>query len=87
MYKQVHLKNSNNFSYLPWVADIINKNALTNGKKVWLTILKKNYDCLFEVAKNYNINLNKWDDIASVYEELCLSEPNNKKISRPRGNE
>ena len=41
MYKQVHLKNSNNFSYLPWVADIINKNGLSNGKKVWLTILKK----------------------------------------------
>ena len=27
MYKQEHLKNNNNFSYLPWVTDISNKNG------------------------------------------------------------
>ena len=76
MYKQVHLRSNKNFAYLPWVADIINKRGLTNGKKVWLTILKKNYNTPAEAADNYNITLNKWDDIASV---CYWPEPNNKE--------
>ena len=76
MYKQVHLRRNKNFAYLPWVADIINKRGLTNGKKVWLTILKKNYNTPAEAADNYNITLNKWDDIASV---CYWPEPNNKE--------
>jgi hypothetical protein len=76
MYKQAHLRHNKNFVYLPWVADIINKNGMTDGKKVWLTILKENYNSPQEMAENYNIEITKWEDIALVSK---WSEPNNKE--------
>lgn len=76
MYKQAHLRNKNSFVYHPWVADIINKEGMTKGKRVWLNILKDHYSSPEEVAANYNIELKKWEDIASV---SMWPEPNNKE--------
>ena len=76
MYKQAHLRNKKNFVYHPWVADIINKEGMTNGKKVWLTILKDNYNSPQEVADNYNIEIKNWKDITSVSK---WPEPNDKE--------
>jgi len=43
MHKQVHLRKKKHFAYHPWVADIINKEGMTKGKKVWLSILWPEY--------------------------------------------
>ena len=76
MYKQAHRRNKKGFVYHPWVADIINKKGMTKGKKVWLSILKDNYRSVEEVAANYNIDLKKWEDIASI---SIWPEPVNKE--------
>ena len=64
-YKQQYRGNKD-FEYAPWVADIINNEGLTNGKKVWQKILKKHYSSAEEAAKNYGVEMKEWKDIASV---------------------
>jgi hypothetical protein len=76
IYKMRYLKNKDTFEYHPWVADIINVEGLTNGKKVWLEILKQHYSSPKEVAENYSIELRKWEDIGNVSK---WPEPKNKE--------
>ena len=56
------------FMYHPWVADLINTEGLTAGKKVWIDILKKHYSNPKEAAENYQLNVNTWEDLADVSE-------------------
>ena len=76
MYKQVYLRRNKNVTYHPWVADIINKKGVTNGKKVWLEILKENYSSLKALADNYNIDLDNWESVTYI---STWPEPNNKE--------
>ena len=66
VYKMRYLKNKDTFDYHPWIADIINVDGMTKGKKVWMEVLKQNYGSLKEVAENYNVELKKWKDIGNV---------------------
>ncbi|MEM9282754.1 MAG: hypothetical protein AAGA96_13080 [Verrucomicrobiota bacterium] len=66
MHKQAHRRNKKDFAYHPWVADIINREGPTKGKRVWLNILKENYSSPKEVAANYNLELETWEDTMSV---------------------
>ena len=75
MYKQAHLRQNKDFVYHPWVADIINNKGMTNGKKVWLSILKNNYSSPKEMAANYNIEIKSWEDVAAI---ASWPEPNDK---------
>lgn len=75
MYKQAHLRQNKDFVYHPWVADIINNKGMTNGKKVWLSILKNNYSSPKEMAANYNIEIKSWEDVAAI---ASWPKPNDK---------
>ncbi|MEM9721583.1 MAG: hypothetical protein AAGA10_20120 [Bacteroidota bacterium] len=75
IYKMRYLKDTA-FAYHPWVADIINKEGLTEGKKMWMEILKKHYNSPIEAGKNYHIELKNWKDLGKINN---WSEPNNKE--------
>ena len=74
IYKMRYLKNQG-FAYHPWVADIINKEGLTEGKRVWMETLKKHYSTPTEAGENYDIELQNWKDIGNI---AYWPEPNNK---------
>jgi hypothetical protein len=65
------------FLYHPWVADLINVNGMNKAKKVWLDILKKHYSSAEEAAQNYGVEMEEWDDIASI---SSWPEPLNKEL-------
>lgn len=76
IYKMRYLRNKENFEFHPWVADIINTEGMTEGKKVWMKVLKQHYSSPEEVSENYNINLAVWEDIAEI---SAWPEPENKE--------
>jgi len=76
VYWQQYLRNKKGFEYTPWVADIINVEGITKGKEIWLDILKKQYSGAEEAARNYQLKVSSWDDLATVSE---WPEPVDKK--------
>ena len=50
----------------PWVIDIINVEEQTIGKDLWISILKKHYKSSTEAAENYLLEINSWEDLASI---------------------
>jgi len=68
VYWQQYLRNIGGFEYTPWVADIINVEGLTKGKALWLEILKRHYEGPEEMARNYQLEVSSWEEIADVSE-------------------
>jgi hypothetical protein len=52
----------------PWVDIILSKPGMTEGKKVWKTVLQKHYKNPSEAGKIYGVRLKSWDDVASISE-------------------
>jgi len=50
----------------PWVNDIINDKGLSNGKAIWISILKQHYKTPAAVAENYMLPINSWKDLEEV---------------------
>lgn len=75
IYKMRYLRNKDTFEYHPWVADIINTEGMTEGKIVWMNVLKQHYNSSEKVAENYNIDIENWEDLAGI---SSWPEPENK---------
>jgi hypothetical protein len=77
IYEMRYIKEKDGFVYHPWIADIINVEGLTEGKEIWMEVLKQNYGSLTEVADNYGLDLKKWKDIGTVTK---WPEPRNREM-------
>ena len=49
----------------PWIKDIISKPGATEGKGIWLDILKRNYSTAAEAGANYGIEATGWRELAA----------------------
>ncbi len=56
----------NGFEHHPWVIDIISKPDLTEGKRVWIDILKKQYVSAAEAGDMYGLSILDWSDFDGV---------------------
>lgn len=52
----------------PWIKDIISRPAMTEGKKVWLDILKKHYPSAREAGAAYGVDVTGWEEFAGITE-------------------
>jgi hypothetical protein len=59
-------KRIKEFEHHPWILDIISKPGLTQGKKVWIDILKQQYSTAEEAANMYGVNASDWSDFGEV---------------------
>jgi len=58
--------NRSGFFKHPWIMDIISKEGMTEGKKVWREVLKANYASPEEAGGMYGVELSAWEDIAGI---------------------
>ena len=50
----------------PWIVAIISKPEMTEGKKVWLEILKKHYPSAGEAGAAYGVSVTSWQEFSGV---------------------
>ncbi len=56
------------FEHHPWIMDILSKPGKTKGKKVWIEVLKGQYNSAKEAGKMYGVKINAWDEFYAVQE-------------------
>ncbi|VGO15310.1 hypothetical protein PDESU_03892 [Pontiella desulfatans] len=49
----------------PWIKDIISKPGSTEGKKLWVDMLKRNHASAEEAGANYGVDAVSWEELAA----------------------
>ncbi len=68
-------KRITRFEHHPWIIDIISKPGLTNGKRAWVDVLKKQYPTAAEAAEMYQLDASDWTDLHEVAEWPLPKDP------------
>ncbi len=58
--------HANGMVFHPWVTDIINTKKLTNGKAIWISILREHYKTPRDAGDNYRVSVNSWQDLEAI---------------------
>ena len=63
------------FEHHPWILDIISKPGLTEGKSVWIDVLKEQYPSAAGAGDMYGLVISDWDEFARVTEWGLPKDP------------